>query len=1088
MQRARLHIEGNNRFTGTMRTTIRSIQYHLQQLSFICLVFSSLSVFGQKPEIKSLDKVKGPNGDLISISGSNFGNNANQLAVFFGAAKGTILTVSDQLIEVRVPPGTTYNSVSVINTTNGLIGYSREPFLLSYGGANPFSAASLVGQPDFNAESGLYDLCMCDLDGDAKVDIAAANDNANSISVFPNSSSGAGNINFGKIPILLNVRSIHIKCGDLNGDGKPDLVVSEGGDGNRIFIFQNGSSGIGNFSFVALPPIVLTGRKTKRVEIADLDLDGKPELIVTDQGSNIVAVLQNQSTIGSVSFAASPILITIPGAASTDALAVGDLNGDLIPEILVSQFLTGTSNIFLIPNTSIPGSLSFGSVITRPVSGTITNLKIGDLDGDKKADIAATQLLSSQVSILLNQSTSSTFNFAAPVNFAGGDRPWGIDFGDLDGDGKPDIVVASITQKTLTVLNNNSTTGNLSFTSTTVPTTYINRHVNIGDVDRDGKPDVAFTSIDDSNLGIEASKVSILRNKHCMIPEIKPAGPINICTGFPLQLTATASNGVTYEWRRDGDVVATGPNAFFDVTSSGSYTVRAISEAGTCTELSNAVTVNIGAGSVTGTATATNNGPVCVGSTLQLNINTLTGATGYRWSGPDGFTTTTQNPNIPNFTLAKAGKYTVEILAGTCVAREVSTVVEAIDAPDFTVAFTAPAVFCQGNTKTLSVSPIVSGFTYQWFEKTNGLISGATNTTLVVSSGGEYYYQGSVGGCTTIESSSVVVQEVTPPTVDFQSPASSCSGQQVQFTDQSTAGPGATYLWTFGDGNSSTERNPTHVYATATGSPFNVKLVVSYSGACPSELTKQITITAAPTMTISNPANTFVFCPGESLRLEVLGGFTNYTWSTGATTSFIDVTSAGTYSVQVNESGCTLFDDQVVTSHSSPIVNVLADPQQIIAGANTQLQASGLVSYEWTPTESLSNPSIPNPIASPLSTTVYKVVGPDANGCEGEGTIQISVQGEAVVTKLKPENFFSPNGDASNPFWVVGEIENYPQCSVAIYDDKGVRVFEATPYLNNWDGTFNGNGKQLPDGVYYYIIRCAGEENNPRSGSITLLR
>ncbi len=1086
MEEKRLHIEGIKRFTGTMKHTRQFLKIQKFLLAASCLVFSVLDVFGQIPEIKSLDKVKGPNGDIVSISGSNFGANSSQLVVFFGAAKGTIQSVSNQLIEVTIPAGTTYQFVSVTNTTTGLTGYSRPSFLLSYGGENPFEETSLVGQTDFNAESGLYDLCMCDLDGDGKVDIAAANDNANAISVFPNSSSGPGNVNFGKIPVLLNTRSIHIKCGDLNGDGKPDLVVSEGGDGSRIFILQNGSTGAGNFIF-STQIITLTGRKTKRVEIADLDLDGKPELIVTDQGSNTVSILQNQSTLGSISFSATPILITISGAASTDALAVGDLNGDLIPEILVSQFLTGTSNLYLIPNTSIPGALSFGTVVTRAVPGTIVNLRIGDLDGDNKADIAATQLLSSQVSIFLNQSTSSTFNFAAPVNIVGGDRPWGIDFGDLDGDGKPDIVVGSITQKNLTILNNTSTVGSLSFTSITKATTFINRHVSIGDVDTDGKPDIAFTSIDDNNLGIVASRVSIFRNKHCLIPEIRPAGPINICTGFPLRLNANSSRGVTYEWRRDGNVVATGTNPFLDVTLAGSYTVTALSEAGTCSEPSNVVVVNIGAGTVSGTATATNNGPVCVGSTLQLTINALTGATGYRWTGPDGFTSTTQNPNIPNFTLAKAGKYTVEILSGTCVAREVSTVVEAIDAPNFTVAFTAPAVFCQGNTKTLSVSPVVSGFTYQWFEKTSGLISNADDPTLVVSSGGEYYYQGSVAGCSTIESSSVVISSVTPPVVDFTSPATSCSGQQVQFTDQSTAGTGATYLWTFGDGNSSTERNPTHVYATASPA-FNVKLVVSYSGACPSELTKQIAITAAPTMTISNPANIFIFCPGESLRLEVFGGFTNYAWSTGATTSFIDVTSAGTYSVEVDESGCTLFDDQVVTLHPSPVVNILADPQQIIAGSTTQLQASGLVSYSWTPTESLSNPSIANPIATPLTSTIYKVVGPDANGCEGEGTIQISVQGEAVVTKLKPENFFSPNGDASNPFWVVGEIENYPQCSVAIYDDKGVRVFEATPYLNNWDGTFNGNGKQLPDGVYYYIIRCAGEENNPRSGSITLLR
>jgi gliding motility-associated-like protein len=87
---------------------------------------------------------------------------------------------------------------------------------------------------------------------------------------------------------------------------------------------------------------------------------------------------------------------------------------------------------------------------------------------------------------------------------------------------------------------------------------------------------------------------------------------------------------------------------------------------------------------------------------------------------------------------------------------------------------------------------------------------------------------------------------------------------------------------------------------------------------------------------------------------------------------------------------------------------------------------------------------------------------------------------------LKPGNFISPNNDGPNELWVVENIQTYPQCGIAIYDDKGVRVYEAKPYQNNWDGTFNG--KRLPDGVYYYIIRCDGEESVPRSGSITLIR
>ena len=101
--------------------------------------------------------------------------------------------------------------------------------------------------------------------------------------------------------------------------------------------------------------------------------------------------------------------------------------------------------------------------------------------------------------------------------------------------------------------------------------------------------------------------------------------------------------------------------------------------------------------------------------------------------------------------------------------------------------------------------------------------------------------------------------------------------------------------------------------------------------------------------------------------------------------------------------------------------------------------------------------------------------------------MEVKVRGESIVSKLAPSNFFSPNADGVGDYWQVTKIDEYPQCGVTIYDDKGVKVYEAKPYQNNWEGTFT-NGKQLPDGVYYYIIRCDGEESVPRTGSITVLR
>jgi gliding motility-associated-like protein len=171
------------------------------------------------------------------------------------------------------------------------------------------------------------------------------------------------------------------------------------------------------------------------------------------------------------------------------------------------------------------------------------------------------------------------------------------------------------------------------------------------------------------------------------------------------------------------------------------------------------------------------------------------------------------------------------------------------------------------------------------------------------------------------------------------------------------------------------------------------------------------------------------------------------------------------------------------------MVLIAASPDNIIEGETSQLNAEGLLDYTWSPVATLSSSTIANPVAQPLATTEYTVTGKDNNNCTGTGTIVVTVKGESIVTKLTPKNFFSPNGDGhgNSDYWIVDKITEYPQCGVTVYDDKGIKVFEAKPYNNDWDGE-NLNGKRLPEGVYFYVIRCDGEESVPKSGSITLLR
>ncbi len=1058
-----------------------------------------LPVKAQKPEIKFVDKLAGSMDEIVTLRGAFFGTDPTRLAVTFGASKGEIISVTDQLLEVKVPFGTTYETISVTNLTTGLTGYSRRQFLLDFNGDTEFELASLQGQFDFPAgiptTEGLYDLCMCDFDGDKKVDVATANDNTAFINIFPNTST-PGAVTFpSKIAVNIASRSLHIKCGDLNGDGKPDLIATENGTTDKIFILRNNSTGPSSFAFSAPLIITLAGKRPKRIEIADLNLDGKPELIITSQASNTVTVLVNQSTIGSISFSPIPaVTVTIPGAASTEGLAVEDLDGDGLPEIITSQFQTN-SDIYIIGNNSSPGSYVAGTIRTIAVGSPIKNIRVGDLDGDRRPEIAFTKLTASEIGLIRNLSTPGNIAFGPLINIQTDATPWGLDFGDLDGDGLADIAVASITQKTITILNNKSTVGNLAFNRFVKPTTFINRHINICDVDTDGKPDIAFTSIDDNNLNVPASKVSIFRNRSCMSPSITPEGPLNVCSGFALTLKATKGNGVTYAWTNaTTSTTVTGSNEFAP-TVSGNYFVTAVSEGGTCSKTSNSVAVTISPGTSLD-PDPVNNGPVCIGQTLNLQIaNNLGAGFTYKWSGPENYEGTGLNPApVTNFQTVNAGIYYVDVTASSgCVARRSATRVDAVDLPDFQVAFSGSAFICQPDFKTLSVFPAAPGFTYQWFETTSGIITGATSASLLRNTTGEYYYTATSAnpGCPVATSKRAMLTVVTPAVVAFTSPASACRGQEVSFTNQSTSDPQttATYAWTFGDGNVSTEQNPKHIYSTA-GS-FSVGLSVTYpSNTCPISLSKPISITAAPAVNIINANNTYEICPNGSLVLGLNDTFTSYLWSTGATTPTITINSAGEYSADVTATnGCQLKAIRAIDALPAPTINVVASPEQINEGESTQLLASGILNFSWEPAESLSATDLADPVATPLTSTTYTVTGSGGNGCIGSASIAISVIGESIVSKLFPGNFFSPNGDAVGQFWVIEKIEEYPQCNVTIYDDKGVKVFEAKPYENNWEGTFNtSSGTRLPDGVYYYIIRCDGEESKPRSGSITLLR
>ncbi len=1056
-------------------------------LAITLLLITTAKLLGQAPVISNIDKNFGSLGETLSITGSNFGNNAANIVVLAGGTRATVTFVADQFIEAQIPAGTTFSRVAVVNIATGLIGYSSEQLTLSFGGQFGVTPADFDTQVDFFSERGLYDICMCDFNNDGLLDIAAANEQNNNVSLFTNTST-VGSINFTKSAIFIGVPSINTNCGDINGDGKPDLIVSEGNNGNQLFVFQNTSVGA-TISFSS-QSITFPGSVLRRIEINDLDGNGKPEVIVTNSGGNKILFLENQSTLASINFSPTIQEITIPQASRTFGLAVEDINADGLPEIVLNQFLTDNGNIFVIQNTSSPGNFQFNNIVELGVAGTLVNLKVGDLDNDGKPDIAATQLLSSAVSVFLNQSnTGGTPTFALPQNLSANLNPWGIEIGDLDGDKKNDLVIGSINVvNQVTVLNNNSTPGSLQFTRVVLSADDQNRNLRVGDVDGDAKPDIVFTSIDDTNLGLMASNVSIFRNQQCVFPEILNGATLTICNGGTERLFSTQEPSATYRWQRNSDPPVDTSDPFLDISTAGNYTVTLISNGGTCSVTSPPIAVSLDPGTIPGGIAVNNNGPVCVGETLMLTV-TGPASTAYEWRGPNNFTSTSQNPSIPDFSEEMIGKYYVTATLGNCSAAEEFTLVSSVETPSVFISNAGDDQFCSSDNAQLSV-PFDANYTYQW-KRDGAPITGATSNNYIVSQSGSYTVavgDATIPGCPARDTAPYDIVVLSTPVPAYTNPAVICAQNNIMFTNNSTVDPNATvsYSWNFGDGNTSNEINPSHMFAS--GGNFNVTLTIDYIGfTCSEQINKNINVLNPPTVSISSENNATDLCVGDSILLSISGTYDMVEWDDGATSNSIYATSGDTYSVMVSDNGCSNTADIVINEFPTPEVIINAEATVIKLGEDLQLEASGLTSYLWTPQidSLISDFTIANPIITPFETTTYTVSGQDANGCLGEAAITIEVREGKITDRINPHKAFSPNNDNIDDNWVIDAITNFPTCVVSIFDVKGVKLYESSPYQNTWDGTYNG--KTLPQGVYYYVITC-GSDDDRKAGAITLIR
>ena len=306
----------------------------------------------------------------------------------------------------------------------------------------------------YNTTSFPTGLVVTDFDHDGNLDIVTGSGTAG-ILTWNNGSGeiavllGKGDGTFASNPVYPEAqRPSWIAAGDLNGDGKPDLVTANpGATGLNVMLNQ----GKGTFTALTPYPMNISHGFPNSVTLADLNGDGKLDAIAANgldsasPSSGSVSVSLGDGTFKPPTY--------IPTGNNSFMAVSGDLNGDGKPDLVVSNQGnmqaggTDTGNLSIL---LAGGGGSFQPAVNISAGTQPEFIALQDLNGDGKLDLVVLDYGVPQgFSIAFNPGGISVFlgkgdgTFAAPVNYAAGQNPSAMALADVNGDGKTDLVVAA---------------------------------------------------------------------------------------------------------------------------------------------------------------------------------------------------------------------------------------------------------------------------------------------------------------------------------------------------------------------------------------------------------------------------------------------------------------------------------------------------------------------------------------------------------------------------------------------------------------------------------------------------------------------
>jgi len=555
---------------------------------------------------------------------------------------------------------------------------------------------------------------------------------------------------------------------------------------------------------------------------------------------------------------------------------------------------------------------------------------------------------------------------------------------------------------------------------------------------------------------LNAGNLNVVVNPIPAAPTISSNAPI--CVGAALHLTAVSVSGATYHWTGPNGWTSNNQNPNINATTAanaGSYSCS-ITVLG-CTSPASSITVVLNP--IPTAPAPSSNAPFCSGGTLNLSSATLAGAT-YHWSGPNGFSSSLQNPVISPITTAGSGTYSLSVTVNGCNSTPVTTSVVIYPIPNSIATSNSPA--CIGQSINLS-STTYANATYSWTGP-NGWTSSAQNpviTNVTAANAGTYTVSAIANGCIGTPSSTIVVVNPIPAAPVLSNNAPMCSGQTLNLTAQNVVG--GTFNWTGPNSFSSNQQNP-----VITNVPFanggTYSATVTVLGCTSTAATTSAVINLSP---VATPTNNGALCEGATLNLNTTAvAGASYSWSgpNGFTSTLQspvipNVTiagNAGIYTLTMALAGCTGNSATTnVVIHAIPASPALSSNSPICAGQTLQLNASYTMNgvYNWTGpnawTATTQNPTIAN--ASTAASGTYSATVKLYNCTSPASSIVVLVNPVPVAPTI-----------SSNSPLCAGQTINFTAGGVAggTYNWTGPAAFTSTlqnPSVTNSAVSNSGN-------------------------------